>query len=551
MKPQILSNPKRAVIYVRVSTKDQAERGDDPEGYSIPAQRAACRHKAEALGAVVADGDEYIDRGESAKTADRPELQRMLERLKARDIDYVIVHKVDRLARNRIDDVTIGLALRAAGVQLVSVTENIDDTPSGKLLHGIMASIAEFYSGNLAAEILKGTTQKAKAGGTPHLAPVGYLNVREIVDGRERRTVAIDPERAPLVVWAFEVYATGEWSLSNLLDELTDRGLTNRGGPGRPERPLSLSRLHRLLSDPYYIGIVTYRGMQYEGRHSRLVTPEVFDQVQRVLTAHRQAGERHRRHGHYLKGTLYCGRCGSRMSVCDSRGNGGVYTYFFCLGRHTRRTNCTLPYLPPEDLEAAVTRYWRERVQLQPQLVEQVRARLLADLHQEQEQAGKAMQQVRTRIQKIESKRRVWAEKVANGSVPDDIGREKQNELTRQLVHARHELSELEAAGADIEGTLNEALDLIRDCATAYEQADPALKREWNQAFFERLEIEVDEVTGAELKPPFNTLLGPKVIRALPAAEVGPTAPGTQQGPSRCAEPCYVMGRTGSSWSRF
>jgi DNA invertase Pin-like site-specific DNA recombinase len=211
---------KAAVIYLRVSTREQAERDADPEGYSIPAQREACRRKAEALGAVVVE--EYVDLGESAKTADRPALQRMLERLKAQDIDYVIVHKVDRLARNRVDDVTIGLALRGAGVQLVSVTENIDDTPSGKLLHGIMASIAEFYSQNLASEILKGTTQKAKAGGTPHLAPIGYLNVREVIDGREVRTIALDPVRAPLVAWAFEAYASGQWSLKELLDELTE-----------------------------------------------------------------------------------------------------------------------------------------------------------------------------------------------------------------------------------------------------------------------------------------------------------------------------------------
>ena len=87
--------------------------------------------------------------------------------------------------------------------------------------------------------------------------------------------------------------------------------------------------------------------------------------------------------------------------------------------------------------------------------------------------------------------RRVWAEKVANGSVPDDIGREKQNDLTRQLVRARHELTELEVASTDIEVTLNEALDLVRDCATAYKEADSALRREWNQTFFERLEVNV------------------------------------------------------------
>ena len=121
---------KTAVIYLRVSTKEQAERDADPEGYSIPAQREACRRKAVQLGAAVIE--EYVDCGESAKTADRPALRQLLARLQRGDVTHVIVHKVDRLARSRADDVTIGFALKAAGAQLVSVTENIDDTPSGK-----------------------------------------------------------------------------------------------------------------------------------------------------------------------------------------------------------------------------------------------------------------------------------------------------------------------------------------------------------------------------------------------------------------------------------
>ena len=129
-----------AVVYVRVSTKEQAEREGDPEGYSIPAQREACGRKATSLGAVVLE--EFADRGESARTADRPELQRMLAFVRENAVTYCIVHKVDRLARNRADDVAINLQLKQAGVQLVSVSENIDETPSGILLHGIMSSIA-------------------------------------------------------------------------------------------------------------------------------------------------------------------------------------------------------------------------------------------------------------------------------------------------------------------------------------------------------------------------------------------------------------------------
>jgi len=135
------SRPKTAVIYLRVSTKEQAEKGGEAEGYSIPAQREACRRKAESLSAEVLH--EFVDAGESAKSADRPSLQLLVAFVHEHRPDYVIVHKIDRLARNRNDDVMINLQLQSAGARLVSCTENIDETPSGKLLHGIMASIAE------------------------------------------------------------------------------------------------------------------------------------------------------------------------------------------------------------------------------------------------------------------------------------------------------------------------------------------------------------------------------------------------------------------------
>ena len=161
---------KRAVAYLRVSSVRQVEKDLTEEGYSIPAQRDACVARVRAEGWTLVD--EYPERGESARSADRPQLLAMLERIERdRDVDVVVVHKVDRLARNIEDHVAIRAALRRAGVSLVSVTENLEDSASGKLVEGIHALMAEFYSSNLSSEIRKGLTQKAKMGGYPHRAP--------------------------------------------------------------------------------------------------------------------------------------------------------------------------------------------------------------------------------------------------------------------------------------------------------------------------------------------------------------------------------------------
>ncbi|UJH70457.1 recombinase family protein [Ornithinimicrobium sp. INDO-MA30-4] len=154
-----------AVVYLRVSTREQAERGGEVEGFSIPAQREACVRKAEALGVQVVA--QFVDAGESARSANRPQLKAMLDFVTEHRVKYVIVHKVDRLARNRVDDVEINLQITTAGAQLVSCSENIDETPSGMLLHGIMSSIAEFYSQNLGTEAKKGMLQKPRAVAPP------------------------------------------------------------------------------------------------------------------------------------------------------------------------------------------------------------------------------------------------------------------------------------------------------------------------------------------------------------------------------------------------
>ena len=256
----------RALTYLRVSTKEQAEMGGEAEGFSIPAQRAACLRKAESLGAVVEE--EFVDRGESAKTANRPELMKMLRYVQENAVEYVIVHKVDRLARSRADDVVITMEIKKSGATLVSCSENIDETPSGLLLHGIMSSIAEFYSRNLATEVSKGMVQKAMSGGTIAMAPVGYLHVRRMVNGREMRTIEVDPERAPHVKWAFETYATGEWTLHQLPDELDERGLRSRPGPRTRRGAWSTAPYTRCCAIPTTSASSRYRGVAYEGKHT-------------------------------------------------------------------------------------------------------------------------------------------------------------------------------------------------------------------------------------------------------------------------------------------
>ena len=485
--------PKRAVSYIRVSTREQAQRGGSEEGFSLPAQREANKRKAQSMGALVVK--EFADRGESARSANRPELQKMLAYLKEDGgIDYVIVHKLDRLARNRADDVEINRAFEEAGVRLVSTSENIDQTPGGMLLHGIMSSIAEFYSRNLANEVIKGMGEKARNGGTLGKAPLGYLNVRaRDENGREVRTIALDEERAPLLRLAFTEYATGNWTVSQLADHLNTLGLSIPPTPRRCAKPITTTRLHKILRHPYYKGTISFQGVEYAGAHEPLVDEETWRHVQAMLDSHRY-GERQRIHNHFLKSTVVCGQCGARLSVQNAKNSKStIYPYFVC-ARRCRLHDCAFTAVLIDVVEDRMVDLY-QTIQLSAADRTQIEHYLHDELSQIEGEKDKAVRSLTTRRTNIEDRRRRLLHAHYEGAIPLDLLKEEQAKLTSELNQIERQLAAYQADAAEVRQHLTQALDLLEDCHRLYQAAPPHLKKLLNQVFFERVLVNplVDE----------------------------------------------------------
>ena len=491
-----------AVSYLRVSTRVQAERAGTDEGFSIPAQREANARKADELGARVVR--EFIDAGESARSADRDGLQDMLAFIAASRVTFCIVHKLDRLARNRADDVKIHEALISAGVTLVSATESIDQTPSGMLVHGIMSSIAEFYSRNLATEVTKGLTQKVAQGGTPGRAPIGYLNVRQTDEqGREIRTVKVDPERAPLISWAFERYATGETSFTGLLRDLTARGLMSVPSPKRPSRPLGRNALYRVLTNPYYAGVIRYRGALHPGAHEPIVEPALFDQVQSLL----KARNRHVQHAHHLKGLLHCGACGSRM-LHDFATNprGTTYAYFVCSGRAAKRTTCTRRAVPVQVAERLVADSYAGIT-----ISEDGYRHLAAQVDAAFDERGAGRDQEFADLTANRARLEAESDKLLAAHFADAVDlptlKRHQDRIRAGLADIEQRLREHDEQHVGGRAFLHDSLRLLTDAHRAYAHSDDGSRRLANQAFYTRLEITEDEQLRPHLAEPFATIV--------------------------------------------
>jgi site-specific DNA recombinase len=498
-----------AVSYLRVSTKEQAERDGDPEGYSIPAQREANRRMATTLGADIVE--EFVDRGESARSADRPELQKMLEFIRVNPIAYCIVHKVDRLARNRADDVAINLALQKAQVRLVSATENIDETPSGMLLHGIMSSIAEFYSRNLANEVLKGMHQKAKTGGTPGKAPIGYRNAGVVnAEGREVRTIIVDDQRAPLITWAFRAYATGEWTIRDLAEELANRGLISPPTPARPGKPIEANQLHKIFTNPYYKGDVRFQGAVYPGRHRAIVDPVIWQKVQDVMTSH-VVGEKSRDHPHYLKSSVFCGNCGSRFIVHHAiNRHGNVYEYFVCSGRHEKRTQCTQRAINIGLVENKVVEHYKT-IALSRELRQDIEASLKLELEAGMEETKHLQRDLLLEQARLQARSKKLLDGHLDGVVPADLYAAEQRVISLQLTSIGERLETVTIHFSDLEGNLESAMEMLENCYEAYRRAPDEIRRRFNQALFVRILVDQDGEIRSELAQPFEMILNSDV----------------------------------------
>jgi site-specific DNA recombinase len=336
-----------------------------------------------------------------------------------------------------------------------------------------------------------------EAGGTPGKAPVGYRNTRRLEDGREIRTVEVDPQRAPLVRWAFECYASGDWRIQPLVEELTRRGLDVPATRSKPAKPLGVSRLHAMLRNAYYKGLVLYCGVEYQGTHEPLIDAATWQRVQDVLTAHNHAGEKQRRHNHYLKSSLFCGRCGSRMIVTHSLSHTGRrYAYFTCISKHQKRNGCTMRAVSMQRVEDLVAEHYLT-IKLPPGIREILEPGLRDDLDAHYAEARAQHDRLNETRSKLLDQRTKLLEAHYAGAIPLELLRIEQQRISHELDSIAAKIAETEDHQTLVETNLARALDLATDCHEAYIGAPARIKRWFNQIFFSKLYIE-DETIRSE-----------------------------------------------------
>ena len=439
---------KTAVAYIRVSK--EKEEGVSPSSQLSKIRQYCSIHDLQLI-------DVYRDLDISGRSAtNRPALQEMLRRIEEGDVRYVVVYKLDRLARSVADFHRLMEHFERHDCDLISVSQNIDTaSPVGRLLRNVLVDFAQFESEMIGERIRDNLTHIVESkgkwlGGSP---PIGY---RQTKDG-----LVIHEEEAKLVRWIFEQYLSGHGTRA-IAGMLNRRGIPTPGG-GKVWR---YSTVNWILSNPTYIGKAKWQGRVLPGNHQPIIDEATFEQVQRTMrlnNINRRAstGER------VLSGLLRCGLCGRSGNV--KHGWKGAVRYICVTRAQQDKTACANVALDEESLVAKV--YAEICALADPERVarrgrEQMAARPKDDVRRELDAIERRLRQIKAAMD------RLFEDHYENGI----ITREQFEEYNRRYLMEQEELirrrEELGGAGEDEEPI---DLSIIRDSAASIRESWDAL----------------------------------------------------------------------------
>jgi site-specific DNA recombinase len=306
---------KSCIIYCRVSSADQLD------GTSLETQEQVCRDYADRCGLEVLKV--FVERGESAKTANRTELNRSLvfcSRRTKNQVNYFLVYKLDRFARNQEDHVTVRAMLRRSGTELRSVTEPIDDSPVGRAMEGVLSVFAEFDNNVRTERTKAGMLARVRQGFWCWHPPLGYHRPAPGAN------IAPDPQTASHIRYAFEEFARGFITYRKLAKRLTARGLATVNG-----KPISYQLVEKIIKNPLYCGLMEVWGEQHRGSFVPIVSEALWQRCQeRFAKPSPHSAPRAANNPLFpLRKIVRCSRCrGPLTGSCSTNRHRRSYPYY-------------------------------------------------------------------------------------------------------------------------------------------------------------------------------------------------------------------------------
>jgi site-specific DNA recombinase len=480
---------KKALIYCRVSTEDQAK-----EGYSLDAQEKFCGKFAEEYGYQTTKI--YRDEGKSGTSLNRPALQDLLAQCQQdKSVNAVIVQETDRLARNTKDHLTIRAILKKADIKLISVAQPmLDDSPEGNMIDTILASVNQFQSDINSRKTKKGLQEKFNSGWFPGWAPLGYINKTV----NDKNITVPDPEKWHLVKESLKMYLTGNYSAIEIADTLYKKGLTSK-----MDKKICNSVMIHILKNPFYCGLMRWNDQERVGKHEEMITLSEHKQILTIMSAHNCHASRRRKHNFLLRGFIFCDICGQRY-VAEKHRTGKKIDYYHCSARTSEHSNKG-QNISVEELEGKIEEKFKE-IQFTEELIN-LTIQKVKKFYQEKKKGTESQKRVLLNKKVgIEEKRRIAEEKLIASVLSDDDFVRMRDRFKERIKCLQNEINELENKhDIDID-TIRETLSLSKNVYKAYKDAPYEIKRLYLSFFWDGFWLKDKKIIKAEPTKLLKTL---------------------------------------------
>ena len=492
-KPAPAAEPasKKAVVYARVSSKEQ-----EKEGFSIPAQLKLLKEYAAANGLAVAQ--EYID-VETAKQTGRAAFGEMIAYLKAHpSVRVMLVEKTDRLYRNLKDWVTVDELNVEMHFPKEGVVLSRESRSSEKFMHGIKVLMAKNYIDNLSEEARKGMQEKAEQGIWPTKTPLGYRNITG-PDGK--KVIAVDPALSPVVARLFEWYARGDVSLKEAARKVRAAGLTYpKSGAKVP-----VSTVHTILRNRLYTGWFEWNGKLIEGKHEALVPVELWGRVQGVLDGRLARKAKRGRHDFAFSGLIACHACGCAVvgEIKKQR-----YVYYHCTGYADKCQGnpacCRRKHVREEALEAQFTELLG-RLKFDDEVLEWVRDALHASHADERREHDEAIKRHQAEYKRLNDRIHAMYVDKLDGLVDSAFFEKMSNQWREEQNRCQREIERHQNADKSYLDEGVALLDLARNAQRLFTKQERSEKRRLLDFVLSNCTWEDGEVV-ATFRQPFDML---------------------------------------------
>lgn len=469
----------KVVIYARYSSDMQREE-------SIDAQIRYCKEEIARNPNMVLVGV-YYDEAISGKFDDREDFQNMIADAREHKFDQIMVHKFSRFARNQYDSVIYKKKLRDIGIRVVSATQKVDDTPEGQMTEAIIEVLDQYYSANLAEEVLKGMRENAlkglSTGGKP---PLGYSRDSE---GR----YIIDPETAPIARKIFDLYVSGmgTYLIANTLNNMGLRTQTGNVFHGRT--------VSDILKNEKYNGTYIYTIGENEIRipdnHEPIIPKSMWEQVQ-YLKMQRTKPRLTSDVIYSLTGKLYCGEChGSYSGGGHKKSRNGKKKNYYYVCNNKKYHNCKNKSINKDKIERYLCQHIT-RVLLTDKSIEDIANAFEAAVIEMSKQTTTVP------LEKLEKEKLSLNKKIAkllelyledDSVMPKETLQKKTNEYKQQLKGIEKQIA---SAKVNFDNVMKkeDAINFLTHMRNSFDESNKALVKSLIDTFVEKVVVYKDKV---------------------------------------------------------